>query len=129
MSKILLAGNDLRLLGTRAAVLARTSANVTCCDTPDVMKALTAERYNLIVLCHSLTNVQIDEITAIVQQHSPQTKILMMTSNAAQERFYNGVEATISSEPGRLILRASELLELPLDRCLIDPVRRLGEST
>lgn len=124
MPKILLVGQDFRLLATRAAVLAKTDASVVCCNAFEAMKLLESESFALIVLCHSLTEKQGSEITEAVHRRWPKTKILMVVSNVAQERLYRGIEfdATSSPEPNRLVSRTAELLEGLL------PHHRLEES-
>lgn len=54
MLKIFLAGNDSRLLATRAAVLARTGASVAYGDARETLDTLDREAFDLVVLCHSL---------------------------------------------------------------------------
>lgn len=119
MSKVLLVGNDLRLLATRAAVLSRTKANVVCCRGVEATKVLETETFNLVVLCHSLEEKQAAEIIEMVHARVPETGILMVVSDVSQEHFYKGAafDATSSTEPERLIQRVSELLrELPDSR-------------
>jgi DNA-binding response OmpR family regulator len=119
MSKILLVGNDLRLLTTRAAVLGKTNASVVCCSAVEAMKVLETETFNLVVLCHSLEEKQAAEIIEMVHGRLPETRILMVVSDVSQEGFYKGgpFDATSSTEPNRLIQRVSELLrELPNSR-------------
>lgn len=113
MPKILLVGQDFRLLATRAAVLAKTDASVVCCNALEAMKILENESFELIVLCHSLAEKQASEITDAVHHRWPKTRILMVVSNIAQERLYRGVEfdATSSPDPNRLVHRTAELLE------------------
>jgi DNA-binding response OmpR family regulator len=113
MPKILLAGEDLRLLGTRAAVLGKTGAEVACCSALEARNILERECFDLVVLCHTLTDIESAELTGIIHRRWPDARILTVVSDVAQERLYRGVEfeATISSDPSRLIHRASELLQ------------------
>ncbi len=113
MPKILLVGQDFRLLATRAAVLAKTHASVACCNAVEAMKVLESETFDLVVLCHSLAEKQTVEITNAVHRRWPVTRILLVVSNVGQERFYKDIafDATSLPEPNRLIHRAAELLE------------------
>jgi len=112
MPKILLVGQDSRLLETRAAVLAKIQATVVCQEPAESLEILEREIFDLVVLCHSLTEKQIGEIAGVVRRRLPKAKILLVVSNLSQERFYKGIEfdATSSPEPNRLIRRTSELL-------------------
>lgn len=113
MSKILLAGNDQRLLKTRAAVLARTQASVIYCNPAEAMKQLEGESIDLIVLCHSLTEKQISDLTELTHQKLPSARILRVVSDLREERPANGNDfyATSSYDPAGLIRRTSELLQ------------------
>jgi DNA-binding response OmpR family regulator len=113
MPKILLVGEDLRLLGTRAAVLGKTGAEVACCSGLEARNILERECFDLVVFCHTLTDRKSAELTGIIQRRWPDTRILTVVSDVAQERLYRGVEfeATSSSDPSRLIRRVWELLQ------------------
>jgi CheY-like chemotaxis protein len=113
MPKILLVGQDFRLLATRAAVLAKTDASVVCCNALEAMKLLESENFALVVLCHSLAEAQAAQITDAVHRRWPKTRVLMVVSNVAQERLYRGVEfdATSLPDPNHLVHRTAELLE------------------
>lgn len=112
MPKILLVGQDSRLLETRAAVLARLQATVVSRDLAESLEILERETFHLVVLCHSLSEKQAHEITGVIRQRWPTTKILLVASNLSQERFHKGMEVdgTSSPEPDRLIRRTAELL-------------------
>jgi len=116
MPKILLVGNDFRLLGTRAAVLGRTGASVVCGNTVQAPKILSAEKFDLVVLCHTLPVEEVEKTTAIIHRLCPQTKILQVVSDVWRESRYrykdNGLDATSSAEPNCLIHRAAELLQM-----------------
>ncbi len=113
MSKILLVGQDFRLLATRAAVLAKTSASVVCCNMAEATRILLGERFDLVVLCHSLDEDQETAITDMVHRRWPRTRILMVVSAVSQERFYGNLnfDAMSSPEPDRLIRHAAALLD------------------
>jgi CheY-like chemotaxis protein len=125
MSKILLAGNDFRLLATRAAVLAKTTANVVCCNAPEAMTVLEGESFDLVVLCHSLGEKQTTEIANKVRQKLPKVRILMVLSDAGNDVLYKGTQfdATSSPEPGSLIRRVTELLEKLPNHRLGEPIQ------
>ncbi len=115
MSKILLAGQDVRLLETRAAVLRKTGAEVVYCEGSQVCNIVVSEMPDLVVLCHSLSEVEAEAIADKVHECCPKTRVLLVVSQMADERE-NGdakFDATSLSEPKRLITRAAELLQGP----------------
>jgi CheY-like chemotaxis protein len=125
MSKILLAGDDFRLLATRAAVLAKTNASVTCCNAWEAMEILERKTFDLVVLCHSLSAKQAAEITERVHQRLPQAKILLVVSNVVSESLYSGIkfDATTPADPIHLIRETSELLRALPNHHLEEPAR------
>jgi response regulator RpfG family c-di-GMP phosphodiesterase len=112
MPKILLAGQDVRLLETRAAVLRKTGAEVVYCEGSQVCNIVVSEMPDLVVLCHSLLEVEAEAIADKVHECCPKTRVLLVVSQTADER-QNGdakFDATSLSEPRRLVTRATELL-------------------
>jgi CheY-like chemotaxis protein len=113
MSTILLAGSDYRLLETRAAVLAKTGAEVISRNSRETLEILGRDAFDLVILCHSLPELDAAVIVAKVHEKSPATKILMVTSNLDMfgTRADSEVDATSFPEPGQLIALASQLLK------------------
>ena len=114
MLRILLAGSDPRLLETRAAVLLKTGAAVIYRDTMGTLGILDREAFDLVVLCHSLAEPEAAVIVDKVHQKIPAAKILMVTSALDGYGMYadSHVDATSVPEPGRLVARAKELLQV-----------------
>jgi DNA-binding response OmpR family regulator len=112
MPKILLAGDDIRLLGTRAAVLAKTGADVIFCVGSQTVVIVKSERPDIVVLCHSLLGDAADDIADEIRECCKTTKILMVRSELEpdlalrDEKF----DASCLSRPERLIALVSELL-------------------
>jgi CheY-like chemotaxis protein len=127
MSKILLAGNDFRLLATRAAVLAKTpaSVSVTCCNAWEAMMVLESESFDLVVLCHSLSTQQTSDITARVHQRLPKARILLVVSNIASDALHSGIkfDATSPPDPIHLIRETSELLRALPNHRIEEPAK------
>lgn len=112
MSKILLVGNDLRLQMTRAAVLAQTSATVIYCNAIEAAWSLQNDCFDLVVLCHSLTERQTFEITKMTHDKLPTATVLRVISDISQEmpRSITALDATSTSDPEGLVRRTAELL-------------------
>jgi DNA-binding response OmpR family regulator len=114
MLRILLAGSDSRLLMTRAAVLSKTGAAVSYHDAMQTIEILDREAFDLVVLCHSLPEPDVAMIVDKVHQKIPGTKILMVTSELYRYEMSRDskVDATSLPEPGHLVARAKELLQV-----------------
>lgn len=112
MAKILLVGNDLRLLMTRSAVLARTAATIVYCDAIEAARILENEKFNLVVLCHSLTEEQTSKIREIIHRKLPTAMVLRLVFDSSLEiaRGSTPFDVTSSTDPERLLHRAAELL-------------------
>lgn len=112
MPKILLAGNDFRLLGTRAAVLGRTGASVVCCSAVEASGIISTERFDLVVLCHTLSDQEAERMIGVIQRRWPGTRILQVVSDLWRDKFYSDSNVTrTTTEPSRLIRCTRELLE------------------
>jgi response regulator RpfG family c-di-GMP phosphodiesterase len=116
MPKILLAGQDVRLLETRAAVLKKTGAEVVYCIGSEAFSIVLSERPDLVVLCHYLAEQDAEAIADKVHVCCPTTRVLLVVSQVVDEKHYQDAkfDGTSLPEPFRLIKRATELLaDLP----------------
>ena len=113
MLKILLAGSDLPLLQTRAAVLSKTGAAVSWCTADEAHDFLDKEKFDLLVLCHSLSQSEMGTLMDSVHREFPAMKILLVTSyfdgNVIRPNGQGIV--TIRPEPARLVTQVKDLLE------------------
>lgn len=112
MPKIVLVGQDIGLLETRAAVLKKIGAEVVYCVGSQALNVIAVEMPDLLVLCHSLTHEEAAAIAESVHTSYPTTRILLVVSQVITERPHEDlkIDATSLPEPTRLIARATELL-------------------
>lgn len=117
MLAILLIGEDLRLLATRAAVLRRVDADVDQ-GRPEELTALMSERhYDLLVLCHTLRAKDAEAITQLAHQMWPGTRILQIVRERWMEKpLRMGVAALSTPEPRRLVERTRQLFSGSVQR-------------
>jgi CheY-like chemotaxis protein len=120
MQNILLAGQDSRLLSTRAAVLKKTGANVICCSASEALKLVPLESLDLVVLCHSLIEEEAEMIAEEAHRSPQRPKVLLviLTSDQSREIPHRDpkFDATSLPDPAALIAHATELLQgLPND--------------
>jgi hypothetical protein len=117
MLAILLLGEDLRLLATRAAVLRRVEAEVDLARPAEFTARMKARRYDLLVLCHTLQEKDVETITSQVQQSWPEVRILQLVRELWREvPVRRGVTALSTPDPKRLVERARELLPTTMGR-------------
>ena len=136
MARILLIGEDSTLLRTRAEVLKKTGASIACASAHRATSLLEGERFDVIVLCHSLPQRVSMDLIGNVNRRWPAMKILMVASQAEMEYPIPGTDLTSSGDPGRLIEQTKHLLQcLPNHRHelvtppvqLADPNRKIGD--
>ena len=114
MVKILLVGEDFRLLATRAAVLARTGANTVCCSPAEMVRDLRSDSFDLVVMCHSLEDTSASMVAGTARRWWPGTKVLLIRANFGQSMDAVECDGVIESAPGEMVREAAALLrELP----------------
>jgi CheY-like chemotaxis protein len=114
MFRILLAGSDSRLLATRAAVLAKTGAAVVHHTSIEALEVLDRQTFDLVVLCHTLSQTDVAAIVDKVHRKISGAKILMVSSELDGYRIHldSKIDAISMPEPGHLIALANELLQV-----------------
>ena len=110
MRTILTISQDERLLVTRAAVLRRTKAEVIAATASEAKKILKAQKFDLVVLCHSLSIQETLEIAALAHQQTIAIPVLKVVANEpVSEWRLIGPDLTA---PGMLVERAAQLLSV-----------------
>lgn len=112
MPKIVLAGQDVHLLATRAEVLKKAGSDVVCCAGSQALNTVTSEMPDLLILCHSMLHEDAEAIADGVHLRCPKTRVLLVMSQVMADRPYEDAkfDATSLPEPTRLVARATELL-------------------
>jgi hypothetical protein len=111
MVKILLVGEDFRLLATRAAVLARTGANTLCCSPAEMVRDLRGEAFNLVVMCHSLDEASASMVAGTARQWWPGAKVLLIRASFGQQVGAIECDGVIESAPGEMVREAAALMQ------------------
>jgi hypothetical protein len=94
-------------------VLKKTGADVVSCNASEALELVALRRFDLVVLCHSVSTIEAERIADNVHKHSGKTRVLMVISglNADVTASSSKVNAMTLPDPARLIARAAELLE------------------
>jgi DNA-binding response OmpR family regulator len=113
MYRILLAGDDLRLLETRAAVLGKTGSVVRWGSSVEAEFFLREEQFDMLILCHTLSAEQRERLMAFARKRWPKIYILQLVSTTFEEQSADGQnDIKLSScEPHHLVCRAEMLLK------------------
>jgi hypothetical protein len=117
VEKILLVGDNFRLLAARAAALAKTGSSITCCNVSELGVHLPNQMFDVIVLCHMLTEGVRSSVMANVHRRWPAARILQIFSPVGEVLSAGcSVVALSKAEPGEADIHAIELLgKLPDD--------------
>ncbi|WP_213806854.1 hypothetical protein [Granulicella sp. dw_53] len=105
MLSILAIGRDERLLDTRSAVLRRTKAEVTQAKPEAGVRLLQTTRFDLVILCHSLSLEESIEIAEAAHRRPEGVHVLQVITGALWGQNYEGVpvDGLIESDPERLV--------------------------
>jgi hypothetical protein len=112
MPKIVLAGQDVHLLETRAEVLKKVGSDVVCCVGPRALDVVESTMPDLLVLCHTIAQEEAEAIAEGVYACCPKTRVLLVVSQVIADRPYRNVkfDATSMPDPAQLVARCTELL-------------------
>jgi CheY-like chemotaxis protein len=118
MHTILAISEDDRLLITRKEVLRRTNSEVVAAKPEEAIELLQTRRFDLVVLCHSLTHEDTVEIASLAHQQTIAIPILKVMSSLepVSEWIFVAPDAVASSDPRILIDKVAELLNVSLSR-------------
>ena len=114
MQAILLVGADEMLLKTRSAVLRTTGTEVVCSDMASSPAMLAERKFDLAVLCHSLTPEVSTPLAESIRAGWPRTRILQLVAQRIWWEEFDPqgiVDATCSADPKQLVAMTEHLLE------------------
>jgi DNA-binding response OmpR family regulator len=114
MQAILLVGADEMLLKTRSAVLSTTGTEVVSSDATSSLAMLAERKFDLAVLCHSLTPEASTPLAKAMRGGSPRTRILQLVAQRVWWEEFDPqgiVDATCSADPKQLVAMTEHLLE------------------
>jgi len=106
-----LVGENYSLLKTRAAVLAKTGANVVPSSPSELASHVGIEEFDLVVLCHTLREGARKAVIANARRRWPRVRILQIFSRLGEmTSFADPLDAATPIEPEEVLARATELL-------------------
>ena len=114
MEKILLVGDDFSLLATRVAILTKMGASAVGCDPLELAIHLGNEKFDLVILCHTLKPNVRKSVIEDARRRWPQVRILQLFSRLDEMPAEAlPVDAVASTDPADLIAHIAKLLGRP----------------
>jgi len=113
MLTILLVGLDDSLLKTRGLVLRQLATNVIKAAPDKALGLLEAQRFDLVVLCHTITVQQSKAIISVAHAAIPKIPVVQVLGTPFAET-YDGVDAdaTVDRGPHQLVQAAERTMKL-----------------
>jgi len=117
--RILLVSRDVRVLQTRKLMLGAYFDVYAAVRAGEAARFLAERRFDLIVLCYSLTKDDLQRILAAAETRSSSARILMVSQNGRSSgEITNAIEISLHEGPLALLKRYAELLGLEFrNRC------------
>ena len=104
MFRILSVGNDPRLLATRAAVLRYTGAEVDAADARSARREVILHRYDLLILCHSVSMEDASDLKQMCRSYSPESRTLLLGADIRNDAKPIESDGTLRSLEGPIAL-------------------------
>ena len=113
MKRILAVGEEFSLLVSRAALLARTDATVTYCNSAEFKTHLARDHFDLVILCYSVAEAAGERIAAEVRSRWPEARLLVITTeNVGYPQSKLRADAFVDHmQPAQLVRAATTLLD------------------
>jgi DNA-binding response OmpR family regulator len=111
MCTILAIGQDEELLNTRSAVLRRCNAGVIAARPSEAIEILKAARFDLVVLCHTLSTEDMKKLVSFAHQQASDIQVLEVLQASAPSwgRARSGADDTSPSNPVSLVAKVIEM--------------------
>jgi DNA-binding response OmpR family regulator len=111
MPTILSVSQDESLLVTRSEVLRRANAEVVAARANEAKRLLKERQFDLVVLCHSLTPQETDELASLAQHLTNGGHVLEVLKISELNRGLRREEAVVP-QPRALVAKVIEILSL-----------------
>jgi hypothetical protein len=109
--RLLLIGNDFGCLRKRARALHRAGIQAIVSDPNELETHVGNERFDLVVLCHTLSDLQRRTASDSARRRWPSIKVMQVFCQTHDfASFGCALDAAIQDEPGQIIERAMALM-------------------
>jgi CheY-like chemotaxis protein len=110
MRTILAVSQDEGLLITRSAVLRKANAEVVAARADEALKLLKERQFDLVVLCHTLTPEETDQLTLLA--HRLKNVDVLEVLKVTEPNLGRRRECSAVSQPQALVAKVIEMLSL-----------------
>jgi hypothetical protein len=100
MFRILSVGNDRTLLESRAALLRYTGAEVDSVDVQAARSTAMFRKYDLLILCQSVSMLDADELSEICRFRCRETKVLLLGADIREDETQINADGKLYSLEG-----------------------------
>ena len=112
MRTILAVGQDEGLLFTRSAILRKCSADVIAARPSEAIEILKAQPFDLVVLCHTVTSVDMNELASLAHHKANDIQVLEILKATELDCGHrcSGSDDMVQSRPEILVAKVTEML-------------------
>lgn len=112
MCTILAVGQDEGLLSTRSAILRKCNAAVVAARAPEAIQILKAQQFDLVVLCHTVTSVDMNELASLAHHQANDIQVLeiLKASELNWGPHCSGADDVVLSKPETLVAKVTKML-------------------
>jgi CheY-like chemotaxis protein len=110
-ARVLVVGRDEMLLRTREMILGAFFVVQGAGRFPEAVAAMRRGRFDLIVLCHSLTGDECEALALLAQEQTPRSLILAMSASSQKSvRPWADKQLGVDAGPYALVKKCAEML-------------------
>jgi DNA-binding NtrC family response regulator len=110
-ARVLVVGRDEMLLRTREMILGAFFVVQGAGRLPEAVTAMTGSKFDLVVLCHSLTVDECEGLAFLAQQHTPRPLILAMNpSSRTESKTWADEQLGVDAGPYALVKKCAAML-------------------
>lgn len=116
MLAILAVGRDTHLLSTRADVLRQCNAGVISASPSAAPDLLKTQRFDLVVLCHTLSSEDMNRLAVIARQQASDVQVLEVINGVERiwSQLPSAADDTSQAKPETLVAKVMEMLGEPI---------------
>jgi CheY-like chemotaxis protein len=113
MRTILVVGEDEALQNTRSALLRQVGTEVLSASVANAARTLTMRRFDLVVICHSLSLEEKIDITTLAHRPKAGTRVLQLVCPHDKELNEEHIaDVSVGADPKTFVDKVTELLHL-----------------